>query len=161
MTACAVLHRGCKGGITRWEAKKALLMSNNQDNGNPGIEQQPRFNLTLSVSLDNGKTWPHRAIVWPAHMGKTGYSDVRVTSSGLAAVHLDTAQASNCRDAVQKLCANMTVDACTACVLKPGNRAVLEKPQQVPNHPVRAEEKHPRGNFPVPLMLTAMIVRQL
>ena len=30
-----------------------------------------------------------------------------------------------------------SVDACTACVLKPENRAVLEKPQQVPNHPVR------------------------
>ena len=27
-------------------------MSNNQDNGDPGIEQQPRFNLTLSLSLD-------------------------------------------------------------------------------------------------------------
>ena len=75
-------RRGCKGGITRWTAKQALLMSNNQDNGDPGIEQQPRFNMTLSVSLDNGKTWPHRAIVWPAHLGKTGYSDVRVTSSG-------------------------------------------------------------------------------
>ena len=45
-----------------------------------------------------------------------------------------------CRDAVQKLCANMTVDACTACVLKPENRAVLEKPQQVPNHPVRTRK---------------------
>ena len=47
-----LLRSGCKGGITRWEAKKALLMSNNQDNGDPGIEQQPRFNLTLSLSLD-------------------------------------------------------------------------------------------------------------
>ena len=73
---------GCKGGITRWEAKKALLMSNNQDNGDPGIEQQPRFNLTLSMSLDNGNTWPHRAIIWPAHMGKAGYSDIRITSTG-------------------------------------------------------------------------------
>ena len=55
-----LLHSGCKGGITRWEAKKALLMSNNQDNGDPGIEQQPRFNLTLSLSLDVS---PYHA--WP------------------------------------------------------------------------------------------------
>ena len=55
-------------------------------------------------------------------------------------MHIDTAQASTCRDAVQKLCANMTVDACTACVLKPENRAVLEKPHQVPNHPVRTRK---------------------
>ena len=57
-----LLHSGCKGGITRWEAKKALLMSNNQDNGDPGIEQQPRFNLTLSLSLDvschANRPWP-------------------------------------------------------------------------------------------------------
>ena len=60
-----LLRSGCKGGITRWEAKKALLMSNNQDNGDPGIEQQPRFNLTLSLSLDvschANRPWPFGA----------------------------------------------------------------------------------------------------
>ena len=63
------LHSGCKGGITRWEAKKALLMSNNQDNGDPGIEQQPRFNLTLSLSLDVSSCHVNRPWPWPSVCG--------------------------------------------------------------------------------------------
>ena len=123
-------------GVTRLPAKKALLMSNNQDDGDPGIEQQPRFNLTLSASTDNGDSWPHSRIVYPAHLGKVGYSDVRVTSSGLIAVHFDTAQGGTCRDSVAKLCPNATSrEACVACAMSPTNKAILHKPSQVPRHP--------------------------
>jgi hypothetical protein len=133
---------GCKGGITRWADKRAIVVSNNQDNGDPGIEQQPRFNLTLSVSTDNGASFPHRKIVYPAHNGKVGYSDVRVTSAGLIAVHFDTQQSGECRTAVEKLCPNMTasgpskeLDACLKCALSPAHKKILRTPTPLPNHP--------------------------
>ena len=66
---------GCKGSIARWDAGRALVASNVQDNGDPGgPEQDPRFNLTVSLSTTNGRTWPHRVIIWPAHRGAVGYS---------------------------------------------------------------------------------------
>ena len=80
---------GCDGGITRWEEKKALVMCNVQDDGDPGIEQQPRYNLTVSISLDSGRTWPHRQIIYPAHMGRVGYSDCRVAKDGTIVVHFE------------------------------------------------------------------------
>ena len=46
--------------------------------GRGGPEQDPRYNLTISLSLTNGKTYPHRTIVWPAHRGAVGYSSVKV-----------------------------------------------------------------------------------
>ena len=52
--------------------------------------QDPRYNLTVSLSVDNGKTFPHKAIVWPAHRGATGYSSVKVASDGTVAVHFDS-----------------------------------------------------------------------
>ena len=46
---------GCKGSVARWEAGKAIVASNVQDNGDPGgPEQDPRYNLTVSTSFDNG-----------------------------------------------------------------------------------------------------------
>jgi len=54
-----------------------------------GIEQQPRYNLTVSISLDSGHTWPHRQIIYPAHMGRVGYSDCRVAKDGTIVVHFE------------------------------------------------------------------------
>jgi polygalacturonase len=125
---------GCDGGITRWEAKKALVMSNVQDTGDPGIEQQPRYNLTVSISLDSGRTWPHRVIVYPAHRGAVGYSDVRVAKNGMIVVHFDTLVGGVCASAMQPLCGTEmnqsksggSTDDCIACALR--NRARLEAP---------------------------------
>ena len=64
-------------------------MCNVQDDGDPGIEQQPRYNLTVSISLDSGRTWPHRQIIYPAHMGRVGYSDCRVAKDGTIVVHFE------------------------------------------------------------------------
>ena len=91
---------GCKGSIARWDAGRALVASNVQDNGDPGgPEQDPRFNLTVSLSTTNGRTWPHRVIVWPAHRGAVGYSSVKVARDGTIAVHFD----SNVHDSCFKL----------------------------------------------------------
>jgi hypothetical protein len=125
---------GCDGGIARWESKKALVMSNVQDNGDPGIEQQPRYNLTVSISLDSGRHWPYRAIVYPAHRGAVGYSDVRVAKDGTIVVHFDTLTGPNtpCSLGMKKYCAaelnashaGGAVEVCLACAER--NRAGLE-----------------------------------
>jgi hypothetical protein len=41
---------GCKGDVTRWEQGHALVSTNIQGNGDPGMNQYPRVNLTLSLS---------------------------------------------------------------------------------------------------------------
>ena len=46
-------------------------MSNAPDNRDPGEEQQPRFNLTVSLSSGGGETFPHRSIIFPAHLVST------------------------------------------------------------------------------------------
>jgi hypothetical protein len=126
---------GCDGGITRWEAKKALVMSNVQDTGDPGIEQQPRYNLTVSISLDSGKSWPYRKIVYPAHLGAVGYSDVRVAKDGTIVVHFDTLVGGICAQAMKQFCAEeMNASAhsrsatgdCLSCATK--HQAQLEAP---------------------------------
>jgi len=125
---------GCKGATTRWEEQGALLATNVQDQGRPGFKQNPRYNLTLSISHDEGRTWPRRLIVFPARLGRTGYSDVRMTGSGKVAIHLDTEQNDGCRATVARLCPNSTSPAaCVACALR--HNATLRAPAPVPNHP--------------------------
>lgn len=51
---------GCKGDVARWEAEKALVAVNAQDNLDPGMNQLPRFNLTVSISRECvAQTKPH------------------------------------------------------------------------------------------------------
>ena len=57
---------GQKGGFASGKGG-LLVMSNAPDNRDPGEEQQPRFNLTASLSSDGGLTFPHKSIIFPAH----------------------------------------------------------------------------------------------
>ena len=47
---------GCKGGITRWEAGRALVFAN-------AGTCHGRIDTTVRLSLDNGKTWPHSQLL--------------------------------------------------------------------------------------------------
>eukprot|EP01043_Picozoa_sp_COSAG02_P009674 COSAG02_NODE_331_length_24480_cov_22.114720_10_plen_561_part_00 len=111
---------GQKGGFARGPSgSNWLVMSNAQDNRDPGDAQQPRFNLTVSISSDNGRTWPHSKIVWPADLGGTGYSSCKVTN-GLIAVHFTAMPPVRCHKQLMTLnCTdeNVTADprACISC----------------------------------------------
>ena len=48
---------GCKGGITRWEAGRALIFAN------AGTCAAARIDTTVRISLDNGVTWPHAQLI--------------------------------------------------------------------------------------------------
>lgn len=48
---------GCKGGYTRAEKFGAIIVGNNHNT-------RLRQNVTVSVSLDNGLTYPHRKTIW-------------------------------------------------------------------------------------------------
>ena len=111
---------GQKGGFARGPAGSGwMVMSNAQDNRDPGDAQQPRFNLTVSISRNNGKTWPHSKIVWPANLGGAGYSSAKVTK-GLIAVHFTAMPPVQCHKALVSLnCTDegITTDpqSCIAC----------------------------------------------
>ena len=49
--------------------------------------------LTIYSFWSDGVSWPRRTVIYPAHYGMVGYSDIRVLPvSGKVAVHFDTAQ---------------------------------------------------------------------
>eukprot|EP01047_Picozoa_sp_COSAG01_P017178 COSAG01_NODE_903_length_12848_cov_7.966899_7_plen_420_part_00 len=111
---------GCKGSVTRWTQGRALVSTNIQDGGDPGINQYPRQNLSVSLSLDNGRTWPHKRIIFPAARGWSTYSSVRVTSDQTIAVLFDTQQQNSCRTRVRNVtCTDQlsSVKSCIACAL--------------------------------------------
>jgi hypothetical protein len=106
---------GCKGDMTRWDQGHALVAVNVQDNGDPGMNQLPRFNLTVSMSMDDGKTWPHRRIVYP---GLTGYCAVQMTADQKIAVHFDTLEHQRCRTQIRNVtcvAALASTQSCIAC----------------------------------------------
>jgi hypothetical protein len=106
---------GCKGDITQWEEGKALVAVNVQDNGDPGMNQLPRFNLTVSISTNDGRTWPHRRIIYP---GLTGYCSVRMTADQMIAVHFDTQEHQSCRTQIRNVTcvsALASTQSCIAC----------------------------------------------
>ena len=59
----------CKGGIAAWPSKKALLFVN-------AATTHGRVNITLRVSLDDGRSWPVRRLI----SGPGGYSDVQLAT---------------------------------------------------------------------------------
>lgn len=61
---------GCKGGYTRAPSFRAIIVGND-------ASATTRENVTLSVSLDNGVTFPHKHVVWG---GAAGYVDVQMVS---------------------------------------------------------------------------------
>ena len=67
---------GCKGSYARAPEFHAIIVAND---GNPST----RENITISVSLDGGLTFPHKHVVWP---GKAGYVDVAMVSSSVIGV---------------------------------------------------------------------------
>ena len=62
-------HAGCKGGYTRAEKFGAIIVGNNHNT-------RLRQNVTVSVSLDNGLTYPHRKTIW----GLGGYVGPHTTA---------------------------------------------------------------------------------
>jgi hypothetical protein len=62
---------GCKGGYTRASEFNAIIVANDANS-------HVRENITVSVSLDGGLTFPHKRVMWPA---KAGYVDVMMVSS--------------------------------------------------------------------------------
>lgn len=66
---------GCKGSYTRAEKIGAVIVGNNADT-------RLRQNVTVSVSLDNGVTYPHKKTIW----GAGGYVDVTMVSDTLIGV---------------------------------------------------------------------------
>ena len=66
---------GCKGSYTRAEQVGAIIVGNNDDT-------RLRQNVTLSVSLDNGVTYPHKKTI----SGPGGYVDLTMVSDNLIGV---------------------------------------------------------------------------
>jgi hypothetical protein len=131
---------GQKGGFCRGPARARaaegaaagwMVMANAQDNRDPGDDQQPRANLTVSLSSDGGKTWPHSKIVWPARLGGAGYSSAKF-SHGLIAVHFTAilypacAQALAARNCTRDRAA-ASPDACIACAMVHQGDAAVQK----------------------------------
>ncbi len=56
---------------------KSILLFSNPDSKN--IEKNPRENLTIKASLDNGNSWSKKTIINP---GASGYSDLAVDNKG-------------------------------------------------------------------------------
>ena len=67
---------GCKGGYTRAEKFRAIVVGNDDDS-------HVRQNVTVSVSLDNGLSYPYKHTVWA---GLGGYVDVTMVSETLVGV---------------------------------------------------------------------------
>jgi hypothetical protein len=61
---------GCKGGYARAPAFSAIVVGNDANS-------TTRENVTISVSLDNGVTYPHKHVVFA---GAAGYVDVQMVS---------------------------------------------------------------------------------
>jgi sialidase-1 len=62
---------GCKGGYTRASEFNAIVVANDANSN-------VRENITISISLDGGLTFPHKRVMWPA---KAGYVDLMMVSS--------------------------------------------------------------------------------
>ena len=95
-----------KSGVARWEARRALLFSSpdvtrdpcprhcmnhygrcDETRGEDCVSQ--RNYLTVFASIDNGKTWPYKKLVWPYECHS--YSDVNVLPDGRVAALISTA----------------------------------------------------------------------
>ena len=86
----------------------------------PGMNQYPRYNVTVSISSNDGKSWPHRKVVFPADIGMSTYATVRMTADNMIAVHFDTMQTNNCRKRIRNVtCATKlaSVPECVACAM--------------------------------------------
>ena len=82
---------GCKSGTTRYDPAQALLISNipygrrfNATNRHDVHAPNPRVNLTIHASTNNGATFPFHKLVWP---GQGGYSDLAITPAGAIGIH--------------------------------------------------------------------------
>ena len=93
---------GCKGSYTRAEQVGAIIVGNNDDT-------RLRQNVTLSVSLDNGVTYPHKKTI----SGPGGYVDLTMVSDNLIGVLYEDG---GCSIAMQ------TVDI--RSILPPGHRGL-------------------------------------
>jgi sialidase-1 len=72
----------CMGSIQRYS--KAPLQEKNRllfSNPRPPEGKNQRENLTVSLSYDEGKTWPVRRVLWAGVLGP-GYSDLAVLRDG-------------------------------------------------------------------------------
>ena len=69
-----LIEPGCQGSFIKYsiEGKSILLFSNPADN-------KKRKNMTVSVSADNGKTWPVKKVI---HEGPSAYSCLTVLPNG-------------------------------------------------------------------------------
>eukprot|EP01051_Picozoa_sp_SAG22_P012275 SAG22_NODE_1259_length_4983_cov_2.399877_2_plen_116_part_00 len=67
---------GCKGSFARAPAFGAILVANDAN-------AHTRVNVSLSVSFDNGVSYPRKHVVAP---GKGGYVDVAMVSDTMAGV---------------------------------------------------------------------------
>ena len=48
--------------------------------------QTDRANLTIHKSSDAGLTWPTKRLIWPSHLGPSGYSGMTATAEGLVLI---------------------------------------------------------------------------
>eukprot|EP01048_Picozoa_sp_COSAG05_P010260 COSAG05_NODE_892_length_6724_cov_32.630491_2_plen_438_part_00 len=71
---------GCKGGYTRAQQFNAIIVANDDSSGS-GVAA--RVNVTLSLSLDNGMSYPYKHVIWP---GSAGYTDPCMVSETLIGV---------------------------------------------------------------------------
>ena len=60
----------CKGGVTRWESGRALVLSHSDS-------CTGRVNETVRLSTDNGRTFPFAQLIDPA----SGYSTVQMCAA--------------------------------------------------------------------------------
>eukprot|EP01052_Picozoa_sp_SAG31_P004256 SAG31_NODE_175_length_21352_cov_3.981508_6_plen_430_part_00 len=75
---------GCKGGYARADKFRAIVLGNNHN-------AHVRQNVTLSVSLDNGQSFPYKHTIWA---GKGGYVDVTMASDKIIGVLYENAMCS-------------------------------------------------------------------
>jgi sialidase-1 len=71
---------GCKGGYTRADQFSAIIVANDDSSGS-GVAA--RVNVTLSLSLDNGMSYPYKHVIWP---GSAGYTDACMVSDTVIGV---------------------------------------------------------------------------
>ena len=68
----------CQGSLVRLNEEE-ILFSNPAVSAAQGVSGSTRHNLTLRLSADGGKTWPHERVITE---GPSAYSDLAVTSNG-------------------------------------------------------------------------------